>query len=88
MSTIKLIATIFIFSINMIFSQENNEFKRNSIYLNLNDKALESYKIDKDTMNAHFSIYLKKYDSKKERDIVTKIYDTKVLKQAERILAM
>jgi|GEM_PF-1419163 len=78
MSTIKLIATIFIFSINIMFSQEKNEFKRNSIYLNLNDKALESYKIDKDTINAHFSIYLKKYDSKEERDSVTKIYDTKV----------
>jgi len=60
-----------------MFSQEQNEYKRNSIYLNLNDQALESYKIDKDTLNAHFSIYYKKYDSKKEREIVTKIYATK-----------
>ena len=78
MSKIKLIVTIFIFSIKIMFSQEHNEYKRNSIYLNLNDQALESYKIDKDTLNAHFSIYYKKYDSKKEREIVTKIYATKL----------
>lgn len=78
MSKIKLIVTIFIFSITIIFSQEHNEYKRNSIYLNLNDKALENYNIDKDTMNAHFSIYYKKYESKKERDRATMIYNDRV----------
>ncbi|MEO8237609.1 MAG: hypothetical protein ABI576_05820 [Flavobacterium sp.] len=78
MSKIKLIVTIFIFSIKMMFSQEHSDYKRNSIYLNLNDKALENYNIDKDTMNAHFSIYYKKYESKKEREIVAKVYNTKL----------
>ncbi|MFW0737872.1 hypothetical protein [Flavobacterium sp. T12S277] len=74
MSKIKLIIVIFIFSIKIMFSQGHNEYNRNSIYLDLKDKALESYEIDKDTMNAHFSVYFKKYQSKKERDKATEIY--------------
>lgn len=78
MSKIKLIITLFILSINMLFSQEHCEYKRNSIYLDLNDKALENYEIDKDTINAHFSIYLKKYESKKERDKATEKYNNQI----------
>lgn len=74
MSKIKLIIIVSIFSIRIMFSQDHNEYKRNSIYLDLNDRALESYKIDKDTMNAHFSVYFKKYQSKKERDKANEVY--------------
>lgn len=62
----------------MLLSQEHYKYNRNSIYLNLNDKALESYEIDKDTLNARFSIYYKKYESKKARDKATNIYNESV----------
>ena len=39
-----------------------------TIYIDLKDESLESYNINKDSCNVHFSIYIEKYESKKERD--------------------
>ena len=61
-----------------MFSQEHNEYNRSSIYINLNDKTIEKYSINKDTTSASFSIYYKKYESKKERDKAIKIYNSRV----------
>lgn len=62
----------------MSFSQV--EKKRNDfiVFLDLKSKALREYTISKDTANAHFSIYIKKYESKKERDKETEIYNNRV----------
>ena len=61
-----------------MFSQEHNEYNRSSIYINLNDKTIEKYSINKDTTSASFSIYYKKYESRKERDKAIKIYNSRV----------
>lgn len=37
------------------------------VFLDLKSKAVREYTIDKDPAGAHFSIYIKKYESKKER---------------------
>lgn len=66
---------IFIFSFYLSFSQEQNEPKSVIIYINLKDKALESYTIDKDTTGASFSVYLKGYESKKKRENALKRYN-------------
>lgn len=78
MSKIKLIIALFILPVSILFSQEHCRSELSSIYLDLNDRALESHEIDKDTMNAHFNVYLKKYESKKEREKAIEIYKDKI----------
>ncbi|MFB9078801.1 hypothetical protein ACFFLS_11150 [Flavobacterium procerum] len=75
---IKVIAFIFVF--NLSFSQEKNKKLNNftTIFISLNDKAIEKYSISKDTTSASFSIYYKKYMSKKERDKAIKEYNKKI----------
>lgn len=48
------------------------------VLLDLKSKAVREYTIDKDTAGAHFSIYIKKYESKKERDKATEIYNNRI----------
>lgn len=79
MSTIKyLLVFLFLSSFYLSFSQV--EKKRNSkiVFLDLKSKALREYTIDKDTSGVHFSIYVKKYQYKKERDKAIKIYNERV----------
>jgi hypothetical protein len=64
----RLVLVVFISSFYFSFAQEHNEQKFMTIYIDLKDKTLEEYSIDKDTTSAHFSIYFKEYDSKKRRD--------------------
>ncbi|OHT47042.1 hypothetical protein [Flavobacterium tructae] len=75
MSTIKKIfIVLFLNCFCLSFSQ--GEKKRNSkiVFLDLKSKAVKEYTIDKDTMKARFSIYVKKYESKEERDKATEVY--------------
>ena len=60
------------------FSQTIKKRNDQVVLLDLKSKAVREYTFDKDTMNAHFSIYIKKYESKKERDKAIKIYNEKV----------
>ncbi|URM35219.1 hypothetical protein [Flavobacterium anhuiense] len=48
------------------------------LLLDLKSKAVREYNIHKDTMSARFSIYIKEYESKKERDKAIKIYNERV----------
>lgn len=48
------------------------------VLLDLKSKAMRAYTIDKDTAGAHFSIYIKKYESRKAREKATEIYNDKV----------
>ena len=51
-----------------------------TIYIDLKDESLESYNINKDSCNVHFSIYIEKYESKKERDKAIQKYKKEELK--------
>lgn len=79
MSTIKKnFIVLFLNCFCLSFSQV--EKKRNDmvVFLDLKSKALREYTIDKDTTGVHFSIYVRKYQSKKERDKATKIYNERI----------
>ncbi|MFW0737874.1 hypothetical protein [Flavobacterium sp. T12S277] len=79
MSVIKrIILCIVILFSNTLLAQEKKESKRITIYLDLNDKSLREYSINKDTTGASFSIYIKKYESKKERERVTEKYHNQI----------
>lgn len=77
-----IIKTIFIFlfmnCFNLSFSQVDKKQNDLIVYLDLKNKAVRQYTIDKDTASAHFSIYIKKYESKKERNKATKIYNERI----------
>ena len=75
-----LIFLISSFCFNLSLSQEKRENLNSytAIFINLNDKAIGKYYISTDTTSASFSIYYKKYESKKERDKAIKIYNSRV----------
>ena len=75
-STMK-ISLVFLFLTCFCLSFSQVETKRDDfiVFLDLKSKGLREYTISKDTVSAHFSIYIKKYESKKERDKSTEIYD-------------
>jgi hypothetical protein len=50
------------------FAQNKEEKKIINIFFKLNDKAINDIYINKDSTQAHFSIYVKKYQTKKARD--------------------
>lgn len=60
------------------FSQVGKKRNDMVVLLDLKSKAVQEYTIDKDTTGAHFSIYIKKYESKKVRDKATEIYNERV----------
>ena len=80
MSTIikKIILTLFISSFYLSFAQEKKERTFMTIYIDLKDESLESYNINKDSCNVHFSIYIEKYESKKERDKAIQKYKNRI----------
>ena len=49
------------------FAQKSNQQKI-TIFLDINDKALKEYYIDKDTTTAFFNIHIIEYQTKKSRD--------------------
>ncbi|MEO8237608.1 MAG: hypothetical protein ABI576_05815 [Flavobacterium sp.] len=63
---------------SLSFSQTVKKRNDQVVLLDLKSKAVREYNIHKDTMSARFSIYVKKYESKKERDKAIKIYNEKV----------
>ena len=50
------------------FAQNKEEKKIINVFFKLNDKAINDIYINKDSTEAHFSIYVKKYQTKKARD--------------------
>lgn len=62
----------------MSFSQVVKKRSAIVIFLDLKDKAIKEYTIDKDTLNAFFNIYIEKYQSQKERDKAIKIIKIKL----------
>ena len=79
MPTIKIsLVILFLNCFCLSFSQVAKKRNDMIVLLDLKSKAVREYTIDKDTTGAHFSIYVKKYQSKKERDKATKIYNAKV----------
>ncbi|MBF4494745.1 MULTISPECIES: hypothetical protein [unclassified Flavobacterium] len=79
MSTIKIIFIfLFLNCFCLSFSQAMKKRSDIVVYLDLKNKALREYTIDKDTMSAHFSIYIKKYECKKERDKASEIYNKRI----------
>lgn len=70
----KIIFIVFINSFYLSFSQ-NDGRKLITIYIdNLKDKALESYSVNMDSTSAHFSIYMKGFESKVKRERVIREY--------------
>lgn len=67
---------ILLISFSGIHSQPKKDLNNKpiTIYIDLKDKLIEEYSINKDTTSASFSIYYKKYESKTERDKVRKKY--------------
>nr|WP_315221051.1 hypothetical protein [uncultured Flavobacterium sp.] len=79
MSIIKISLVFFFLNFFCIsFSQVAKKRNDQVVLLDLKSKAVREYNIHKDTMSARFSIYIKKYESKKERDKAIKIYNEKV----------
>jgi hypothetical protein len=80
MSTIikRIFLTLFISSFYLSFAQVKKERNYITIYIDLKDKAVRSYSIYKDTMGASFSIYIEKYESKKERDKAIQKYKNRI----------
>ncbi len=79
MSTIKktlifLLLNCFYLSFSQTIKKRNDQV----VLLDLKSKAVREYNIHRDTMSARFSIYIKKYESKKERDKAIKIYNERV----------
>lgn len=74
----KMTLCIAILFFNTLLAQEKKGNKLITIYLDLNDKSLREYSINKDTTSASFSIYIKKYESKKEREKVTEKYRNQI----------
>lgn len=72
---IKIILVVVLgFSLSTMYSQINKSKDYSILYIDLNDKALESYHINIDTTTASFSIYFEKYESKKAREKARKQY--------------
>jgi hypothetical protein len=65
-------------SLSTMYSQINKSKDYSILYIDLNDRALESYQINKDTTIASFSIYIAKYESKKAREKAKKQYDFEI----------
>jgi len=79
MSTIKILLVIlFLNCFCLSFSQVAKKRNDMILLLDLKSKAVREYNIHKDTMSARFSIYIKEYESKKERDKAIKIYNERV----------
>ena len=78
MSIKKIFILLFLNCFCLSFSQLIKKPSDIVVYIDLKDKLLKEYSIDKDTMNASFSIYYKKYESKIERDKATEIYNDRV----------
>jgi hypothetical protein len=55
------------------YSQTEDEKKEINVFFNLKDKALNRVYVNKDSTEAHFSIYVK-YQTKKARDKATTEY--------------
>ena len=59
---------IFLFSFGTLFSQANqNEYTEN-IVVNLNNKVINSFSINKDSTMMSIGLYIKGYESKKKRE--------------------
>lgn len=72
--TKKILMIVFMGSFYLL-SAQNDGRKLVAICINdLNDIALKEYSISKDTTSAHFSIYIKGFESKKIRDKAIKEY--------------
>ena len=56
------------------YSQTEDEKKEINVFFNLKDKALNRIYVNKDSTEAHFSIYVEKYQTKKARDKATTDY--------------
>jgi hypothetical protein len=69
MSTLRIITLlIFLFSFGTLFSQANqNEYTEN-IVVNLNNKVINSFSINKDSTMMSIGLYIKGYESKKKRE--------------------
>jgi hypothetical protein len=65
---------LFTSSFFLSYSQEQKERKYVTILIDLNDKALKGYLINKDTSKARFSIYIKGFESKANREKAIKKY--------------
>jgi hypothetical protein len=70
----KIILILFMGSFSFTFSQEQKERKYITIFIDLKDKALKGYSISRDTMKAHFSIYVKGFESKANREKAIREY--------------
>jgi hypothetical protein len=76
---IKTVALLFSLSSFLgIFAQNPKNSDPITIFLDLKDKSLESYSINKDTTVCRFSIYKKEYESKKARNKAQKEYDNRI----------
>ena len=72
---------IYLFLFASIFncsSQEHIERKELTVYLDLKDKAINSYFVKKDSSEAHFSIYTKGFETQKARDKAIKDYKKEI----------
>jgi len=79
MSTIKIsLVILFLNYFCLSFSQVAKKRNDMIVLLDLKSKAVREYNIHKDTISARFSIYIKEYESKKERDKAIKIYNERV----------
>ncbi|WP_123923561.1 hypothetical protein [Flavobacterium tructae] len=74
----KMTLCVAILFFNALIAQEKKGNKLITLYLDLKDKSLREYSINKDTTGASFSIYIKKYESKKERERVTEKYRNQI----------
>lgn len=77
MPKINFMIFVLLFSF-LCFSQKTEKRNNLIIFLDLKDKTIKEYTIDKDTLNAFFNIYIEKYQSQKERDKAIKNYQNQI----------
>jgi hypothetical protein len=78
----EIIKIILFVVLGLSFSTMYSQIKKNKnysiLYIDFNDKALESHHINVDTTTASFSIYIEKYETKKAREKANYEYNHRI----------